>query len=146
MDVRNSRGKFDEIKEKFTINPTPIASQSSLNAGIRNSCLITTELEIFLKIRLLPSRIDQKLKNNEELHVFLKGKLARGSWAIDAVVGAELLRRGGGFTWRGRSFRIDLESATILLQNSFRLGTIFATIVTRSCHDRATIGRRSWYW
>ena len=32
-DVRNSRGKFDEIKEKFTINPAPIASQSSLNAG-----------------------------------------------------------------------------------------------------------------
>ena len=33
MDVRNSRGKFDEIKEKFVINPAPIASQSSLNAG-----------------------------------------------------------------------------------------------------------------
>ena len=31
-DVRNSRGKFDEIKEKFAINPAPIASQSSLNA------------------------------------------------------------------------------------------------------------------
>ena len=56
------------------------------------------------------------------------------------------MRRGGGFTWRGCSFRIGLESATILLQNSFRLATIFATIVTRSRHDRATIGRRSWYW
>ena len=33
MDVRNSRGKFDQIKEKFMINPTPIALQSSLNAG-----------------------------------------------------------------------------------------------------------------
>ena len=33
MDVRNSREKFDEIKEKFVINPAPIASQSSLNAG-----------------------------------------------------------------------------------------------------------------
>ena len=33
MDVHNSRGKFDEIKEKFVINPAPIASQSSLNAG-----------------------------------------------------------------------------------------------------------------
>ena len=33
MDVRNSRGKFDEIKEIFVINPTPIASQSSPNAG-----------------------------------------------------------------------------------------------------------------
>ena len=33
MDVQNSRGEFDEIKEKFVINPTPIASQLSLNAG-----------------------------------------------------------------------------------------------------------------
>ena len=33
MDVRNSRGKFDEIKEEFAINPAPIASQLSLNAG-----------------------------------------------------------------------------------------------------------------
>ena len=32
-DVRNLREKFDEIKEKFAINPAPIASQSSLNAG-----------------------------------------------------------------------------------------------------------------
>ena len=33
MDVRNSRGKFDEIKEEFAINPAQITSQSSLNAG-----------------------------------------------------------------------------------------------------------------
>ena len=33
MDVRNSRGKFDEIKEKFVINPATIALKSSLNAG-----------------------------------------------------------------------------------------------------------------
>ena len=32
-DVRNSRGKFYEIKRKFVISPTPIASQLSLNAG-----------------------------------------------------------------------------------------------------------------
>ena len=34
MDVRNSRGIFDEIKEKFVINPAPIASQSSLNTAM----------------------------------------------------------------------------------------------------------------
>ena len=56
-DVRNSRGKFDEIKEKFAINPAPIASQLSLNVGGHD------ELEIFLEICLIPSRIDQKLKN-----------------------------------------------------------------------------------
>ena len=33
MNVQNSRGKFDEIKEKFVINPAHIASQSSVNAG-----------------------------------------------------------------------------------------------------------------
>ena len=33
MDVRNSRGRFDEIEEEFVINPAPIASQLSLNAG-----------------------------------------------------------------------------------------------------------------
>ena len=33
MDVRNSRGKFDEVKEKFVINPALIASQLSPNAG-----------------------------------------------------------------------------------------------------------------
>ena len=32
-DVRNSRGKFNEIKWEFVINPAPIASQLSLNAG-----------------------------------------------------------------------------------------------------------------
>ena len=33
MDVPKIRGKFDEIKEEFAINPTPIALQSSLNGG-----------------------------------------------------------------------------------------------------------------
>ena len=82
MDVRNSRGKFDEIKEKFVINPAPIASQSSLNRGDHD------ELEIFLKICLISSRFDQKLKNKREIHQFLKRNLAQKSWPIGAVVGA----------------------------------------------------------
>ena len=67
------------------------------------------ELKTFLETRLISSRVDQKMKNKEEIHGFLKGKLARGSWAIEEVVGADLKRRGGGFTWRGRSFRIGLD-------------------------------------
>ena len=47
VDVRHSRGKFDEIKEEFAINPTPIASQLSLNVGNHD------ELEIFLEIFLI---------------------------------------------------------------------------------------------
>ena len=54
------------------------------------------ELKTFLETRLISSRVNQKLKNNEELHGFLKGKLARGSWAIEAVMGAELKRHGIG--------------------------------------------------
>ena len=70
-DVRNLRGKFDEIKEKFAINPAPIALQSSLNAGDHE------ELEIFLKILLIPSRIDQKLRRKKGITLVLKGKLAQ---------------------------------------------------------------------
>ena len=64
MDVRNSWGKFDEIKKKFMINPAPIASQSSLNVGDQN------ELEIFLEICLIPSQIEQR----REIHAF-KGEI-----------------------------------------------------------------------
>ena len=71
------------------INPAPIASQSSLNAGDHD------ELEIFLEIRLIPSRMDQKLKNKREIHQFLERKLAqnrgqlRRSWEwFDGVEGA----------------------------------------------------------
>ena len=32
-DFRNLRGKFDEIKEEFVINPAPIPLELSLNAG-----------------------------------------------------------------------------------------------------------------
>ena len=32
-DVQRSRGKFDEIRWKFVINPAPIGSQLSLNVG-----------------------------------------------------------------------------------------------------------------
>ena len=33
MDVRKSRGKFDEIKKEFGINPAPIPSELSPNGG-----------------------------------------------------------------------------------------------------------------
>ena len=50
------------------------------------------ELKTFLEIRLISSRIDQKLKNKGRIYRFLKGNLAQKSWAIDAVVGANLMR------------------------------------------------------
>ena len=74
MDVRTSRGKFDEIKEKFVINPAPIASQSSLNEGEHD------ELEIFLETRLISSRVDQKLKNKR-----------RNTWVFKEEIGPKIV-------------------------------------------------------
>ena len=44
------------------------------------------ELKIFLEIRLIPSRIDQKLKNKERVHGFLKRKLGLKSWVMERVM------------------------------------------------------------
>ena len=52
------------------------------------------ELKTFLEICLISSRIDQKLKNKGRIHGFLKEKLAQKSWAIAAVVRADLRGRG----------------------------------------------------
>ena len=83
MDVRNSRGKFDEIVIIM------LQWMRLYTLGSRGS----RELKTFLEIRLISSRIDQKLKNEREIHQFLKRILAQKSWAIDAVVGAIPLGR-----------------------------------------------------
>ena len=68
MDVRNSRGKFDEIKKEFAFNPAPIASQSSLNAGDHE------ELKTFLEICLIHFTNRSKVEEQEgRIHAF-KGK------------------------------------------------------------------------
>ena len=71
------------------------------------------ELKTFLEICFISSRIDQKLKNNEELHGFLKGKLAQKSWAIEAVVGADSWRCGSSFHWAASLHQIRAEFAPI---------------------------------
>ena len=70
MDVRNSRGQFDEIKEKFVINPAPIALQSSQNAGDHD------ELEIFLEIRLIHFTNQSKVSFQRENTLLFKGKIS----------------------------------------------------------------------
>ena len=47
------------------------------------------ELKTFLETRLISSRVDQKLKNKEGVHGFLKRNLARRWWPIDAVMGLD---------------------------------------------------------
>ena len=44
------------------------------------------ELKTFLETRLISSRVDQKLKNKEELHLILKRKLGSKTWAMEAIV------------------------------------------------------------
>ena len=51
------------------------------------------ELEIFLEIRLIPSQIDQKLKNKGRIHGFFKGKLGPILRPFDAIVEAVLRGR-----------------------------------------------------
>ena len=65
--VQNSRGKFDEIKKEFAINPAPIALQSSLNAGDHD------ELEIFLEIRLIHFTNRSKVEEQERNTLSFKG-------------------------------------------------------------------------
>ena len=55
------------------------------------------ELEIFLEIRLIYFTNRSKVEEQEgRIHAF-KGNLARRSWPIDAVVGADCRGRGSGF-------------------------------------------------
>ena len=68
VDVQNSRGKFDEIKEEFPINPALIASQLSLNAGGHD------ELEIFLEIFLIPFTNRSKVEEQKGKYIAFKGK------------------------------------------------------------------------
>ena len=102
------------------------------------------ELKTFLEIRLISSRIDQKLVFKGRIHRFLKEKLSRRSWAIDAVVGADLRRHGGiplgGFV----APELAVNFASILLRKKPRSRLIVVTIKRRSVHDHEAIGPRSW--
>ena len=89
------------------------------------------ELKTFLEICLISSRIDQKLRNKERIHQYLKRIFARNLWPFDAVVGADLCSRGSSSTWR-------------LCGSKF--GAEWGTIVPCSNDDWAMIARRSWFF
>ena len=90
------------------------------------------ELEIFLKICLIPSRIDQKFKKKREIHGFLKGKLGPILRPFDAIVEAVLRGHGSYSLGQCRGCRI-----------CGKFTSIFASKGPRSRHDRATIVHRS---
>ena len=104
------------------------------------------ELKNFLETRLISSQVDQKLKNKEEIHGFLKRELAQRSWAWR-----------GRFLGRGSWLQFRNQSASISPPNIMHFSRDRATIGSRSGHDRvtigprlghdrATIGPRSWSW
>ena len=95
------------------------------------------ELKTFLETRLISSRVDQKLKNKEGIHEFLKREIGPESWAVEADVDAGLQRRGSGFlAWRCNSRMCG--------EFSSKLASMNATFAPRSGHDHAVIGPRSW--
>ena len=108
------------------INPAPIPSESSLNVGDHD------ELKIFLEIRLIPSRIDQKLKRKKgEIHAFKEG------------IRPEIVAIGSG---RGHCLKLSWErflGARMPLQFRTGLTSISLQHEPRSFHDQATIGPRS---
>ena len=56
------------------------------------------ELKTFLETRLISSRVDQKLRTKKGITLVLKRKIGPKWWTIELVVGADLQRRGSGFT------------------------------------------------
>ena len=102
------------------------------------------ELKTFLETRLISSRVDQKLKNKEGVHEFLKREIGPESWAVEAVVVAIFKRRGGSSLSMSRGFNL----ASILTKFSGEFGSsshdLGTMIIPRSSHDRVTIGLRSW--
>ena len=130
VDVRNSRGKFDEIKEKFVINPAPIASQSSLNAGrTRWNRDLPRNLLNFFTSR---SKVEEQRRN---------------TWVFKEEIGPKIVGNGGG---RGHCLKASWErflGVRMPLQfrnkNDFNFASTRAPIVARSGHDRATI--KPWF-
>ena len=94
------------------------------------------ELKTFLETRLISSRVDQKLKNKEGIHGFLKKKLARRSWPIEAFVGAVFKRDGDGSTWRGRGATLAMILTVFSGRFSPHFHNFSTTIGPRSGFDR----------
>ena len=96
------------------------------------------ELKTFVETRLISSRVDQKLKN-KGVHEFLKKKLARRLWPIEAFVRAVFKRHGGDSLGMGRGFK----SASNRLDFSSNFASRVPRFSPRSRHDWAAIGRQS---
>ena len=144
VDVRNSRGKFEDIKEKFAINPAPIASQSSLNVGGSrwNRDLPRNSLNSFTN----RSKVEEQRR---EIHAFKEGNWPefvghwsgrggdlQGSWERFHLARAWLQFRGDFWT----------DLAVHQSQIGFKFGNDCTTIGPRSCVDRYPGARSAAVW
>ena len=128
-DFRNSRGKFDEIKEEFVINPAPIPSELSLNAG---ESWWTKDLPIN-SLNSFTNRSKVKKKG-------------RSTWVFKERIGPKIVGnwRGCGGVLQGSWERFHLARMLLQFRNEFHFNfaSTRAQIVARSGHDRATIRSR----
>ena len=172
VDVRNSKGKFDEIKRWNR------DYHASMDASLHSW------KQRILEIRLISSQINQKLKKKREIHHFLKRNLAQKPWPIGAVVGAICRGRGSGSFGRRRGFNLMMNppqfwrwigfdrehdrpaigpqlsgdwiliawrsscdrGASINVAFDAVIGDDRGAIGTRLRDDRVTIARRSWFF
>ena len=115
-------------------------SQSIPLQSLRNrvlTCGNHDELKIFLEIRLIPSRIDQKLSLKEGKYMLLKEGIRPEIVGDEMIVEADLQRRGSDFLARRCNSQICGEFSS-------KLASMYATFAPRSGHDHAVIGPRSW--
>ena len=106
------------------------------------------ELKTFLEIHLISSRINQKLKNKGRILGFLKGKLARRSRAVEAVVEAVWGRRGGGFLWHRSWLQFRDNSVLIwwwISPDRGAIGPRSSQIVSHDC-GQTSIHAVWWIW
>ena len=94
------------------------------------------ELKSFLETRLISSRVDQKLKNKEELHRFFKEEIRLENVGNGAG-------REGGFQASWKRFPLHGFVASNPRGRSLNFASKRPRISARSGHDRAAIGPRS---
>ena len=134
------RGR-SEFKGKIRWNQGEIRDQS------RSNCFAIEskrggdheELKILLQIRLIASRINQKLKNKGENTSVLKRILAQKFGLFDAIVGADETWPWFRKSWPWFRGNRGLDFAA----RKTRSRLIVAMIARRSGHNRAAIGLRS---
>ena len=97
------------------------------------------ELKIFLQIRLILSRIDQKFSFQRENYIGFKEEIGLEIVSNGGDRGGDLMASRGRFLGRGSWLQFRDESASISSLNIMHFSHDRATIAPQSHHNRATI-------